>query len=168
MPLTIEAGGAATVTQTVYQSMAGDISVMPVAEGGSLMVSEVQLLGANGISDLPCDGKLPNCVGNHAGLVVEEGPSAITPASPLVCDTLASECIAELCVLVDYCNGHGSCSGSEGVCTCSGWSGDRCEMQVNHNSPCLHLITHWRSLRILIFCRKGGCSMHGPILPTVE
>eukprot|EP01051_Picozoa_sp_SAG22_P001635 SAG22_NODE_66_length_22936_cov_626.714279_20_plen_1767_part_00 len=51
VPLTIEADGVATVTETVFRSTAGDITAVSVAEGGSLTVGESQLVGADGSAD---------------------------------------------------------------------------------------------------------------------
>eukprot|EP01051_Picozoa_sp_SAG22_P017561 SAG22_NODE_2739_length_2261_cov_1.708603_2_plen_346_part_00 len=100
--LTVEPGAAATVGQTVFRSMAGDITAVSVAEGASLTVSESRLVGASGagpdIDHFPCDGTLPNCAGAHAGAVVVEGPSTVTLASPLVCDVETGECLADVCL----------------------------------------------------------------------
>eukprot|EP01051_Picozoa_sp_SAG22_P011064 SAG22_NODE_1038_length_5890_cov_5.432050_3_plen_1101_part_00 len=95
VPLTVEAGGTAMVTQTVFRSTAGDITAVSVADAGSLTVGESQLVGADGSSDpFPCDGTLPDCAGQHDGSVVVEGPSAVNMAAPLVCDTESGECVA--------------------------------------------------------------------------
>ena len=104
VPLTIESGGAATVTATVFRSTAGDITAVSVAEGGSLSVGESQLVGADGSTDpFPCDGTMPDCAGEHAGSVVVEGPSAVNMAAPLVCDVETGECLGDMCLtgLVD-------------------------------------------------------------------
>eukprot|EP01050_Picozoa_sp_SAG11_P000431 SAG11_NODE_13_length_26388_cov_67.360341_3_plen_176_part_00 len=88
VPLTVESGGVATVTQTVFRSTAGDITAVSVAEDGSLTVGGSQLVGADGSVDpFPCDGTLPTCVGEHDGPVVVQGPSAVNMAAPLVCNT---------------------------------------------------------------------------------
>jgi hypothetical protein len=60
-----------------------------VPVGGSRLVE------AGGSAD-PClrDETLPNCSGEHDGLVVVEGPSAINTAAPLVCDVQTGECLA--------------------------------------------------------------------------
>eukprot|EP01051_Picozoa_sp_SAG22_P000797 SAG22_NODE_25_length_30107_cov_28.456412_18_plen_1854_part_00 len=93
MPLTVEADGAATVTATTFRSTADDITAVSVAEGGSLTVGESQLVGADGSTDpFPCDGRLPDCAGEHDGSVVVAGPSAINMAAPLVCDVETREC----------------------------------------------------------------------------
>eukprot|EP01051_Picozoa_sp_SAG22_P001636 SAG22_NODE_66_length_22936_cov_626.714279_21_plen_256_part_00 len=42
--------------------------------------------------------RLPDCVGEHDGSVVVEGPSAVTLASPLVCDVETGECLADVCL----------------------------------------------------------------------
>ena len=92
-PVTVQSGGAATVTQTVFRSTAGDIAAVSVSDAGSLTVGESQLVGADGSSNpFPCDGTVPDCAGEHAEQVVVDGPAAITLASPLVCDTVTGEC----------------------------------------------------------------------------
>ena len=99
VPLTVESGGAAIVTGTVFRSTAGDITVASVAEGGSLTVGGSRLVGADGSADpFPCDGTLPDCAGGHAGSVVVEGMATVTLASPLVCDVETGECLADVCL----------------------------------------------------------------------
>eukprot|EP01051_Picozoa_sp_SAG22_P006521 SAG22_NODE_430_length_10586_cov_6.817202_4_plen_1059_part_00 len=97
IPLTVESGGAATVTQTVFRSTAGDITAVSISDGGSMTVGESQLVGADGSAHpFPCDGTLPDCAGEHAGSVVVEGPSVINMAVPLVCDVETGECLSNL------------------------------------------------------------------------
>eukprot|EP01052_Picozoa_sp_SAG31_P009570 SAG31_NODE_505_length_14757_cov_20.172943_15_plen_1119_part_00 len=131
VPLTIESGGAATVTSTTIRSNDGDIIAVSVAEGGSLMVGGSQLVGADGTADpFPCDGTLPDCAGEHDGSVVVEGPSAVNMAAPLVCDMETGDCLSDLCFVVD-CGVGGTCVSPHGTCTCSnGYSGDRCEVHT--------------------------------------
>jgi hypothetical protein len=87
VPLTVESGGAAVVLDSTFRSTAGDITAVSVSEGGSMTVGGSRLVGVDGSADpLPCDGVLPNCVGEHDGSVVVEGMAAVTLASPLVCD----------------------------------------------------------------------------------
>eukprot|EP01050_Picozoa_sp_SAG11_P013572 SAG11_NODE_1595_length_4611_cov_7.390957_2_plen_152_part_00 len=91
-------------------------------------MGESQLIKADGSTDpFSCDGTLPDCVGEHDGSVVLEGPSAINMAAPLVCDVETRECLSDLCFLVD-CGAEGTCVSPHGTCTCSnGYTGDRCE-----------------------------------------
>ena len=99
VPLTVESGGSATVTGVTFRSSAGDITAVSVSDGGSLNVSDSQLVGADGSSDpFPCDGTLPTCVEAHASPVVVDGLAAITLASPLVCDVGTGECLADVCL----------------------------------------------------------------------
>jgi hypothetical protein len=129
VPLTVEAGGAATVTAAVFRSTAGEITAVAVAEDGSLTVGDSQLVGDDGGADpFPCVGTLPDCAGEHDGSVVVEGPSVITMAVPLVCDAGTGECLSDLCLtgIVD-CGEHGTCVSPLGTCECSkGYSGGRC------------------------------------------
>eukprot|EP01051_Picozoa_sp_SAG22_P002430 SAG22_NODE_107_length_19899_cov_24.034141_7_plen_1894_part_00 len=136
VPLTVESNGMGTVTQTVFRSTAGDITAVSVAEGGNMTVGESQLVDADGSVDpFPCDGTLPDCVGEHDGSVVVEGPSAINMAAPLVCDVETSECLSDLCFVVD-CGVGGTCVSPHGTCTCSnGYSGDRCEIHKCCSEP---------------------------------
>ena len=99
VPLMVESGGFATATGVVFRSSVGDITAVSLSDGGSLTVSESQLVGADGSSNpFPCDGTLPDCAGAHAGSVVVEGPSAINMAAPLVCNTESGGCISNLCM----------------------------------------------------------------------
>ena len=93
------------------------------------MVGESHLNKADGSVDpFPCDGTLPDCVGEHDGSVVVEGPSAVNMAAPLVCDVETGECLSDLCFVVD-CGVGGTCVSPHGTCTCNnGYSGDRCEV----------------------------------------
>lgn len=130
VPLTVQAGGSATVRASEFQSAAGDdITAVSVDAGGSVIVGQSQLVHADGRADpFPCNGTLPTCVELHAGPVEVVGPAVITLASPLVCDVLTGQCLSDLCIAfaVD-CGAHGSCSG--GTCTCvDGYSGDVCEV----------------------------------------
>eukprot|EP01051_Picozoa_sp_SAG22_P003870 SAG22_NODE_196_length_15552_cov_971.604543_2_plen_907_part_00 len=125
VPLTIESGGTATVTETTFRTTAGDITVASISEGASLTVGASQLVGVDGSADpFPCDGTLPDCAGVHAGSVVVEGRAAITLASPLVCDLETGECLADVCLARgDVCVEAGSTwsSGStcvDAVCVC--------------------------------------------------
>eukprot|EP01052_Picozoa_sp_SAG31_P021461 SAG31_NODE_1661_length_7596_cov_4.503802_6_plen_935_part_00 len=121
VPLTIESGGAATVTETALRSTAGDITAVSVAEGGSLTVGESQLIKADGSADpFPCDGTLPDCVGEHDGSVVVGGPSAVNMVAPLVCDMETGECVSDMCFVVD-CGDHGTCVSPLGTCTYATW-----------------------------------------------
>jgi hypothetical protein len=98
VPLTVESDGAATVATVVFRSTAGDITVVSVAEDGSLTVGASQLVHADGGADpFPCDGTLPTCVGAHAGVVVVDGPSAVNMAAPLVCDVQTGACSSVTC-----------------------------------------------------------------------
>ena len=129
IPLTVQAGGSATVRASEFQSTAGDdITAVSVDAGGTITVGESQLVHADGRADpLPCNGTLPTCAGVHAGPVEVVGPAVITLASPLVCDALTGECIADLCALVD-CGAHGTCVSPLGSCTCRDrYEGERCE-----------------------------------------
>jgi hypothetical protein len=126
VPLTVEAGGAATVTESVFRSTAGDITAVSVTEGGSLTVGESQLVEANGSANpLPCIGTLLDCAGVHDGSVVVEGPSAVTLASPLVCDVETGDCLADVCLARgDVCAEAGPGGWAPGncidaVCVCS-------------------------------------------------
>eukprot|EP01050_Picozoa_sp_SAG11_P010483 SAG11_NODE_1051_length_6030_cov_24.259147_3_plen_800_part_00 len=102
--LTVEAGGAATVTGAVFRSTAGEITAVSVGEGGRLSVGGSQLISVAGSVDpFPCDGTLPVCAGEHAGSVVVEGPLAINMAAPLVCDTESGTCLSDLCFVVGEC-----------------------------------------------------------------
>eukprot|EP01052_Picozoa_sp_SAG31_P005162 SAG31_NODE_223_length_19859_cov_14.949899_9_plen_1578_part_00 len=95
VPLTIESGGMATVSGTTFRSTAGDITVVSVAEGGSLTVGGSQLVGADeSANPFPCDGTLPDCAGQHDGPVVVEGRAAVNMAAPLVCDVETGECLS--------------------------------------------------------------------------
>ena len=101
VPLDIQAGGNATVTQSSFQSTAGDITVVSVASGGNLTVGDSQLVYASGQSvPFPCDGTLPHCTGAHQGSVDVDGPSVITLASPLVCDSQTGACLSIPAALV--------------------------------------------------------------------
>eukprot|EP01052_Picozoa_sp_SAG31_P022010 SAG31_NODE_1731_length_7420_cov_12.646914_2_plen_254_part_00 len=128
VPLTVEAVGAATVTATTFRSTAGDITAVSVAVGGSMTVGESHLIKVDGSVDpFPCDGTLPDCVGEHDGSVVVEGPSAVNMAAPLVCDVETGECLSDLCFVVD-CGDHGTCVSPHGTCTCSqNYFGDLCD-----------------------------------------
>jgi hypothetical protein len=130
VPLTVQAGGSATVRASEFQSAADDdITAVSVDAGGSVIVGQSQLVHADGRADpFPCNGTLPTCVELHAGPVEVIGPAVITLASPLVCDVLTGQCLSDLCIAfaVD-CGAHGSCSG--GTCICvDGYSGDVCEV----------------------------------------
>ena len=116
-------------------SMAGGASTIATVDaGGSVIVSQSQLVHADGRTDpFPCNGTLPTCVELHAGPVEVVGPAVVTLASPLVCDTLTGECLSDLCAVVN-CGAHGTCSG--GTCTCvDGYGGDFCEVAL----PCCSL-----------------------------
>lgn len=130
IPLTVQAGGSATVRASEFQSTAGDdITAVSVDADGTITVGESQLVHADGRADpLPCNGTLPTCMGVHAAPVEVAGPAVITLASPLVCDALTGECIADLCALVD-CGAHGTCVSPLGSCTCRDrYAGERCEV----------------------------------------
>jgi hypothetical protein len=103
VPLTVQAGGSATVRACEFQSTAGDdITAVSVDEGGSLTVAESQLVHADGRADpFPCNGTLPSCVDVHAAPVEVVGPAVVTLASPLVCDTITGACLSDLCFVVD-------------------------------------------------------------------
>eukprot|EP01045_Picozoa_sp_COSAG04_P008600 COSAG04_NODE_480_length_13676_cov_4.040657_1_plen_998_part_00 len=141
VPLTVQAGGSATVSGSEFQTTAGDdITAVSVEEGGSMAVSESQLVAADGSADpFPCVGTLPTCAGAHDGSVDVAGPAAITLASPLVCDTITGACLSDLCFVVD-CGDHGTCVSPGGGCECTGqlgwppYSGDRCE--TGPTQPC--------------------------------
>eukprot|EP01051_Picozoa_sp_SAG22_P013146 SAG22_NODE_1443_length_4412_cov_46.750058_3_plen_792_part_00 len=93
VPLTIESGGAATVTATTFRSSDGDITAVAVAAGGSLTVGGSRLVGADGrVDPFPCDGTVPTCVGVHTGSVTVDGPAVVNTAAPLVCDAVSGEC----------------------------------------------------------------------------
>eukprot|EP01052_Picozoa_sp_SAG31_P022664 SAG31_NODE_1814_length_7210_cov_12.878920_3_plen_1696_part_00 len=130
VPLTIRSGGAATVTQTEFRGTAGDITAVSVAEGGIMTVGESQLVGADRSTDsFPCDGTLPDCVGEHAGSVVVEGPSVINMMAPLVCDVGTGVCLSDMCFVVD-CGAHADCVSPHGTCDCrNGYSGGRCDIR---------------------------------------
>jgi hypothetical protein len=119
VPLTVESGGAATVTATTFRSTAGDITAVSVAEGARMTVGGSRLVKVAGSADpFPCTGVLPDCAGEHAGSVVVEGPSAINMAAPLVCDAETGECVSDLCFVVD-CGEHGTCVSPLGTCMCA-------------------------------------------------
>ena len=62
-----------------------------------MTVGESHLIKADGSGDpFPCDGTLPDCVGEHDGSVVVEGPSAVNMAAPLVCDVETGEYLSDL------------------------------------------------------------------------
>eukprot|EP01051_Picozoa_sp_SAG22_P003865 SAG22_NODE_195_length_15606_cov_21.340878_8_plen_1509_part_00 len=132
VPLAIESNGMGTVTQTVFRSTAGDITAVSVAVGGNMTVGESHLIKADRSMDpFPCDGTLPDCVGEHDGSVVVEGPSAINMAAPLVCDVETKECVADVCLARgDVCAEEGPIVGSvrawaagstcvDAVCVCT-------------------------------------------------
>ena len=101
VPLTIGAGGEATVMDATFRGTAGDMTAVAVAEGASLTVGGSRLVGADGGTDgdtFPCDGTLPNCASEHDGSVVVPGMAAVTLASPLVCDMATGECLADVCL----------------------------------------------------------------------
>jgi hypothetical protein len=153
VPLTVQAGGSATVRATEFQSVAGDdITAVSVDAGGSVIVGQSQLVHADGRADpFPCNGTLPACVEVHAGPVEVVGPAVVTLASPLVCDVLTGQCLSDLCIAfaVD-CGAHGSCSG--GACTCvDGYSGDVCEVAP---LPCCS--STWSNLRIATSSTGAG------------
>ena len=102
-----------------------------VAVGRDARPSGSQLVGADGSANpFPCDGTLPDCVGEYDGLVVVEGPLAVNMAAPLVCDVETGECLSDLCFVVD-CGVGGICVSPHETCTCSnGYSGDRCEVHT--------------------------------------
>eukprot|EP01051_Picozoa_sp_SAG22_P009903 SAG22_NODE_858_length_6831_cov_25.965538_7_plen_1155_part_01 len=117
VPLAVESGGAATVTETTFRSAAGDITAVSVAEGGSMTVGGSQLVGADGSADpFPCDGTWPVCAEEHDGPVVVQGLAAITMAAPLVCDAETGECLSDQCFVVD-CGVGGTCVSPLGTCT---------------------------------------------------
>eukprot|EP01050_Picozoa_sp_SAG11_P003025 SAG11_NODE_162_length_13962_cov_19.035562_14_plen_1172_part_01 len=71
VPLTVESSGTATVTEATFRSTAGDLTAVSVAVGGNMTVGESHLIKADGSVDpFPCDGTLPDCVGEHDGSVV--------------------------------------------------------------------------------------------------
>ena len=130
VPLTVNAGGTATVTATTFRSTAGDITAVSVSEGGSLTVGGSRLVGMDGSADpLPCNGVLPECAGEHDGSVVVEGMAAATLASPLVCDVATGECLADVCLgRGDVCaeDGPAWIAGStcvDAVCVCTSTDG---------------------------------------------
>eukprot|EP01046_Picozoa_sp_COSAG06_P002765 COSAG06_NODE_101_length_24097_cov_15.305150_4_plen_1590_part_00 len=99
VPLTVESGGSVMVSDAIFRSSTGDITAALVSEEGILTVGASQLVSADGSSDpFPCDGTLPDCVREHGGLVEVAGPAAITLASPLVCDVVTGECLADACL----------------------------------------------------------------------
>ena len=150
IPLAVESNGMGTVTQTVFRSTAGDITAVSVAVGGNMTVGESQLIKADGSADpFPCDGTLPDCVGEHDGSVVVEGPSAVNMAAPLVCDVETGECLSDLCFVVD-CGVGGTCVSPHGTCTCSlGYSGDHCEIH-----QCCACAAKWHATQPLPNCAR--------------
>jgi hypothetical protein len=91
VPLTIEAGGAATVIATTFQSTQGDgtFEVVSVARGGSLSAADCTIVVAGGHAiPFPCDagdGVAPDCSGPHTGAVAVDGPAGVSAAWPLIC-----------------------------------------------------------------------------------
>jgi hypothetical protein len=127
VPLTVESGGNAIVTDTVVRSTAGDITAVVVSNGGRLSVAESRLANADDSTDqFPCDGSLAvdvtllTCDGPHTGLVVVDVSSVIsTVVQPLVCDAATGHSLSDLCAIPDRCNGHGTCASPLGACTCA-------------------------------------------------
>ena len=127
VPLTVQAGGFATVRASEFQSTGGDdITAVSVDEGGTVTVGESQLVHANGRADpFPCNGTLPTCASVHTGPVEMIGPALVTLAAPLVCDVMTGECLSDLCATMN-CGEHGTCQ--DGICTChSPYTGERCD-----------------------------------------
>ena len=136
--LTVQSGGAATATGTSFQSTNDTLPtaspwtvqvLVSVEDGGSLAVTDSQLVAADGSTDpLPCDGAAATCAAPHAGTVELAGPAKMRKGVPLVCDA-ASQCVGDLCAVVD-CGAGGTCVSPIGTCTCDTanfYSGDRCE-----------------------------------------
>ena len=115
VPLIVQASGVATVRASEFQSIAsddGDITMASMDEGGSLIVSQSQLVHVDERADpFPCNGTLPTCASVHAKPVEITGPAIVTLASPLVCDPMTGECLSDLCATVN-CNDHGACENS--------------------------------------------------------
>ena len=129
VPLTIQVGGVATVRASEFQSIANDdrdITMISMDAGGSLNVSQSQLVHVDGRADpFPCNGTLPTCASVHTKPVEINGPAMVTLTSPLVCDPMTGECLSDLCAIVN-CGDHGTCE--DGLCIChSGYQGETCE-----------------------------------------